>query len=101
MLKSMLVNKNFQTWLLIGWQLCCQPIQSQVWKSVLNNMEFIMDFAEQSRPKCILEYTKIIPNVCNGWNQSAVWYKIKFGTQNLGTKFGNDLCMATKIGRQS
>ena len=31
----------------------------------------------------------------------AVWYKTKFGSQNLATKFGNHLCMATKIGRQS
>ena len=30
-----------------------------------------------------------------------VWYKTKFGSQNLATKFGNHLCMATKIGRQS
>ena len=26
--------------------------------------------------------------------------KTKFGSQNLATKFGNHLCMATKIGRQ-
>ena len=32
--------------------------------------------------------------------QLAVWYKTKFGSQNLATKFGNHLCMATKIGRQ-
>ena len=31
---------------------------------------------------------------------SSVWYKTKFGSQNLATKFGNHLCMATKIGRQ-
>ena len=31
---------------------------------------------------------------------SAVWYKTKFGSQNLATKFGNHLCMATKIGSQ-
>ena len=29
-----------------------------------------------------------------------VWYKTKFGSQNLATKFGNHLCMATKILRQ-
>ena len=33
MLKPMLVKKNFLTWLLIGWWLCHQPIQCQVWKS--------------------------------------------------------------------
>ena len=31
----------------------------------------------------------------------AVWYKTKFDSQNLATKFGNHLCMATKIGGQS
>ena len=30
----------------------------------------------------------------------AVWYKTKFGSQNLAAKFGNHLCMATKIGSQ-
>ena len=30
--------------------------------------------------------------------QGTVWYKTKFGSQNLATKFGNHLCMATKIG---
>ena len=29
-----------------------------------------------------------------------VWYKTKFGSQNLATKFGKHLCMATKIGSQ-
>ena len=29
-----------------------------------------------------------------------VWYKTKFGSQNLATKFGNHLCVATKIGSQ-
>ena len=41
--KSMLVNKDFQTWLLIGWQLCCQPIRCQAWKSALTNMDFNME----------------------------------------------------------
>ena len=27
MLKSMLVNKGFLAWLLIGWRLCCQPMR--------------------------------------------------------------------------
>ena len=29
-----------------------------------------------------------------------VWYKTKFGSQNLATNFGNHLCMTTKIGSQ-
>ena len=36
----MLVNKDFQTWLLAGWQHSCQPARSQVWKSFLINIEF-------------------------------------------------------------
>ena len=32
---SMFVNKDFLAWLLIGSQLCCQPIRCQVWKSLL------------------------------------------------------------------
>ena len=31
----------------------------------------------------------------------TVWHKTKFGSQKLATKFGNHLCMATKIGNQS
>ena len=40
MLNSKLVNKDFLTWLLIGWWLCCPPIRCQVWKSLLTNMDF-------------------------------------------------------------
>ena len=36
MLNSMLVHKDFQTWLLIGWRLCCQTIRK--------SLETIMDF---------------------------------------------------------
>ena len=31
--KSLLVNMNFQTWLLIGWLYSCQPVRSHVKKS--------------------------------------------------------------------
>ena len=34
-------------------------------------------------------------------NYLPVLYKTKFGSQNLATKFGNHLCMATKFGSQS
>ena len=44
MVKSMLANKDFQTWHLIGWQHSRQPIRSHVRKSLLINMEFNMDF---------------------------------------------------------
>ena len=54
-----------------------------------------------------VNYDKI-PKFYKNWNlksqkssvNSAVWYKTKFGSQNLATKFGYHLCMATKIGRQ-
>ena len=44
MLKSMFVNKDFQTCRLIGWQYSHQPIRSHVGKSLLIDMEFNMDF---------------------------------------------------------
>ena len=44
MLKSILVNKDFQTWHPIGWQHSRQPIRSRDRKSLLTNMEFNMDF---------------------------------------------------------
>ena len=43
----MLVNNDFQTWHLIGWQHSCQPIRSHVRKSSITKMtkmEFVMDF---------------------------------------------------------
>ena len=45
MLKSMLVNKNFLTWLLIGWRLCFQPIRRQVRKFLLTTMAFNMEIS--------------------------------------------------------
>ena len=46
MLKSMLVNNDFQTWHLIAWQHSRQPIRSHARKSLLTNMEFNMDFTQ-------------------------------------------------------
>ena len=34
LLNSMLVNKDFLTWLLIGWRLCCQPIRCQLFETL-------------------------------------------------------------------
>ena len=45
MLNSLLVNKDFLTWLLIGWRLCCQPIRCQVWKYLLTNMDFNLEIS--------------------------------------------------------
>ena len=53
MLKFILVSKNFLTWLLIGWQLCCQPIRCQVWKSLLTNMDFNKEMSQKSRPQML------------------------------------------------
>ena len=39
-LKSMVDNKEFLKWLLIGWQLCCQPIRSHIWKFLLTRKDF-------------------------------------------------------------
>ena len=44
MLKSMLANKYFQTWHLIGWQHSRQPIKSHVRKPLSTDMEFNMNF---------------------------------------------------------
>ena len=44
MSKSMLINKDFQTWHLIGWQHSRQPIRSHARKSLLTTMEFNIDF---------------------------------------------------------
>ena len=40
-------------WLLIGWQLCCQPIRSHVWKSFLIIMDFNMKISQQLRPQVV------------------------------------------------
>ena len=44
MLKSMLINKDFQTWHLIASQ-----SESHVRKSLLTSMEFNMDFTQQTQ----------------------------------------------------
>ena len=45
MLNTVLINKDFLTWHLIGCQLCCQPIRCHVWKSLLTNMDFNMEIS--------------------------------------------------------
>ena len=51
MLNSMLVNKDFLTWHLIGWRQCCQPIRCQVWKSLLTNMDLTWKFLSNPGPR--------------------------------------------------
>ena len=52
MLNSMLVNKDFLTWLLTGWQLCCcstdvNQSDARFWKSMLTiNMNFKIEVSK-------------------------------------------------------
>ena len=53
---SELLNRYFLTWLLIGCQLCCQPIWSQVWNFLLNNINLTWIFLcnpSQEEPETI------------------------------------------------
>ena len=50
MLNSMSVNKDFQTWFLIGWQQSRQPIRSHVRKSMLTYKDFNFDFLSNPGP---------------------------------------------------
>ena len=59
-LNSMLVNKDYQTCHLNGWQHSHQPIRNHVRKSLLTNMEFNMDFTLQPRPpKCCVASSQV------------------------------------------
>ena len=50
MLNFMLIIKDFLTWPLIGWQLCCQPIRCQLWKSLLTKMDLTWKFLSNPGP---------------------------------------------------
>ena len=50
MLKSMLANKDFLTWLLIGWHLSSQSVKWQVWKSLATNLDFNMGIFSNPDP---------------------------------------------------
>ena len=52
----MLVNKDFQTRHLIGWQHSRQPIKSHVRKSLLANMEFNIDLLSNPQPRFFKTY---------------------------------------------
>ena len=60
MLKSMLVNKGFQTWHQIGWQHSRQPIRSPVRKSLLTNLEFKKDFCLVTPSPVHLYYSRFL-----------------------------------------
>ena len=45
MLKSIFINNDFLTWLRISYRLCCQLIRNQVWKFLLNDMDFNIDIS--------------------------------------------------------
>ena len=53
MLKSTLVNKDFQPWLLIGWWLCCRPIRVQIWKFSSTNMNLTWHFKVIQTPELL------------------------------------------------
>ena len=80
MLKSMLVNKDFQTWHLIGWRLCCQPIRYQVWKSLLEAMF-------ENPCKLTWNLTWILLNNPRPWAASGVlcYMAARFGTPTIST----------------
>ena len=46
MIKSALVSKNFQTWLLIGGQYSYQPIRNYARKSLLTTIDFDFDVSQ-------------------------------------------------------
>ena len=64
---SMLVAKNFQTWLLIGWQHSCQPIRSHVRRSFLTNIDIGTDFHNNPGPRLVanINYSKNTSFCCN------------------------------------
>ena len=47
---------DFLTWLLIGWQLCCQPIRGYVWKFRLTSMDFNVEISYLSRTQFNIEH---------------------------------------------
>ena len=97
-LKSTLVNKDFQTWLLIGCWLCCQPIKWQVWKYFLINMEDnakdklnnvleLNPFPWDENIICAeYEYSSFVPNV--SWLN---WIFISIGKRQRRNKSKNKI----------
>ena len=53
LLKSMLFTRDNLTCHLIGWQLCCQSIRSQVWK-LMNILDFIMYVQHNNSYKLVI-----------------------------------------------
>ena len=66
MSKCMLVNKDFQTWHLIGWHHSRQPIRSHVRKSLLISMEFTT-WILLSNPG-----PRLLPPECSGFRTRRV-----------------------------
>ena len=58
-------KKDFLTWLLIGWQLRCQPIRYQVWISLLTNLDFDMVLVTQIHRSQITHHTIIINHLAD------------------------------------
>ena len=53
-LKSVLIDQDFLTRLLIGLWQCCQPIRCQVWESLLTNTDFYIAIYKQLRPRIVM-----------------------------------------------
>ena len=98
-LKSLLVNKDFLTWLLIGWQLCCQPIKSFVWKFLINNTNFWHEFfsvrwayivtqpRKMQSQEDIVEIVLIMTRMC--WEENLY---VQYPDCIFNQIRGNDIC---------
>ena len=76
MLKSTLVNKDFQPWLLIDWRLCCRPIRVQIWKFLITNMDLTWHFKVIQTPE-LLEALGTIGTFLKMVNPICKWVLVK------------------------
>ena len=78
-LNSMSVNKDFLTWLLNGWRLCCQPIRRQVWNSSLTDMGFNANFLV-TKAADLHQYGPCYSSR-NNWNNTGDEHMCRIGFQ--------------------
>ena len=89
MVKSRLVNKDFQTWHLIGRHHSCQPIRSHVRKSLLKSWDFNMDLINnpglwlidvrfpQNSSACKGLYSVVLDHIITGHNCTVLKAEIE------------------------
>ena len=65
---KLLLDGHFLTWLLIGWQLCCQPIISHVRKLLLGYSNFTTNRVGKTSP-VVFRYQE---NECEGSHKDMV-----------------------------